>query len=66
MERGIETYADALYALGFHPHARPTQDDIKARFRMLAQIYHPDAMLGDTDRMSQLNDAIAFLRQRVA
>lgn len=66
VERGIETYADALYVLGFHPHARPTQDDIKARFRMLAQIYHPDAMLGDTDRMSQLNDAIAFLRQRVA
>jgi hypothetical protein len=66
IERGVETYADALYVLGFHPHARPTQDDIKTRFRLLATIYHPDAMLGDTDRMSQLNDAIGFLRRRVA
>ncbi|MDA0656424.1 MAG: J domain-containing protein [Proteobacteria bacterium] len=64
--RGVETYADALYVLGFHPHGRPTQDDIKTRFRLLATIYHPDAMLGDTDRMSQLNDAIGFLRRRVA
>jgi hypothetical protein len=66
IERGVETYADALYVLGFHPHARPSQDDIKARFRVLATIYHPDAMFGDTDRMSQLNDAIAFLRRRAA
>ncbi|MFL2687112.1 MAG: J domain-containing protein [Alphaproteobacteria bacterium] len=66
IERGVETNADALYVLGFHPHARPSQDDIKARFRVLATIYHPDAMLGDTDRMSQLNDAIAFLRRRMA
>ena len=66
IERGIETNADALYVLGFHPHARPSQDDIKARFRILATIYHPDGMFGDTVRMSQLNDAIAFLRRRMA
>ena len=66
IERGIETKADALYVLGFHPHSRPTRADIKARFRMLAQIYHPDAIFGDTRRMSQLNAAISFLRNRIS
>jgi hypothetical protein len=66
IERGIETYADALYVLGFHPHTMPTEDDIKTRFRLLATIYHPDAPLGDTGRMSQLNEAVSFLRRRVA
>ena len=66
IERGVETNADALYVLGFHPHSRPTRADIKARFRMLAQIYHPDAIFGDTYRMGQLNAAISFLRKRIS
>ncbi len=66
IERGIETKADALYVLGFHPHSRPTRADVKNRFRMLAQIYHPDAIFGDTHRMSQLNAAISFLRKRIS
>ena len=66
IKRGVETKADALYVLGFHPHSRPTRADIKDRFRMLAQIYHPDAIFGDTYRMSQLNAAISFLRKRIS
>ena len=66
IKRGVETRADALHVLGFHPHSRPTRADIKVRFRMLAQIYHPDAIFGDTYRMSQLNAAISFLRKRIA
>lgn len=65
IERGIETNADALYVLGFHPHSRPSNADVKNRFRTLAQIYHPDAIFGDTNRMSQLNAAIAFLNKRI-
>jgi len=30
---------------------------VKARFRMLSQIYHPDKETGDTLRMTQLIDA---------
>jgi hypothetical protein len=32
---------------------------------MLAAIHHPDSAYGDHRRMSQLNEAIGFLRQSV-
>jgi len=60
---GVETRADALYVLGYHPAARPTRDEIRRRFRVLATVHHPDGRHGSHRRMAQLNDAMALLRR---
>lgn len=62
---GVETREQALYVLGFAPNARPHPDDIRARFRVLATIHHPDNAQGDHRRMTQLNEAFALLRAGV-
>ncbi len=59
----IRSRSEALYVLGFPPGALPDQKEMRARFRALATIYHPDNATGDTLRMAQLNAAIAFLTQ---
>ena len=58
---GITTREQALSVLGFPPGARPDPATLKARFRALAQVLHPDGPFGDHLRMSQLNAAIRFL-----
>ncbi len=63
LKEGVRTRADALYVLGFPPDSRPDAKTIKARFRMLATIHHPDGVYGDHVRMSQLNAAMARLRK---
>ena len=67
---GVNTVIDARYVLGLPPGMRLTRRIVKARFRMLSQIYHPDKETGDTVRMAQLIDASrlmeAHLRQREA
>ena len=52
----------ALFVLVFAPGSRPDPARIKARFRQLATIHHPDSGLGDTDRMTELNQAMSFTR----
>jgi len=59
---GIRTRNDALHILGFAPGSHPDQKTLKARFRTLATIHHPDGALGNHDRMSQLNEAMDQLR----
>lgn len=59
---GIAGRAEALHVLGFPPSARPDRRAIRARFRMLATIHHPDSNHGSHHRMSQLNQAMEVLR----
>lgn len=66
LPQGVRNSDDALFVLGFPPGTKPTQTEIKARFRMLATIHHPDAPFGDTRRMSQLNQAMSWLRAGAA
>ncbi len=62
LDNGIRTRADALYVMGFPPNARPDQKAIRARFRMLATIHHPDSGIGHHERMTQLNEALSTLK----
>jgi len=59
---GIRSREDALHVLGFPPAARPSSGSLKARFRLLATIHHPDSDFGNHSRMSQLNEAMAYLQ----
>jgi len=59
---GIRTRTEALHVLGFPPNAQPDSRTLKAKFRLLATIHHPDNDLGSHQRMSQLNQAMEILR----
>ncbi|SDH04946.1 J domain-containing protein [Roseospirillum parvum] len=59
---GILCRADALHVMGFPPGAIPDERTMRARFRMLATIHHPDGPYGSHRRMSQLNQAMQVLR----
>jgi len=59
---GIRSRGEALHVLGFAPNARPDGRTIKAKFRLLATIHHPDNDLGSHQRMSQLNQAMEILK----
>jgi hypothetical protein len=59
---GIRSRSDALHVMGFTPNAKPDSRTIRAKFRLLATIHHPDSDHGDHQRMSQLNQAMALLR----
>ncbi len=59
---GVATRAEALHVLGFAPGVRPDRRTVRARFRMLATIHHPDSPFGSHVRMSQLNQAMEILR----
>lgn len=58
---GLTSRRDALYVLGFAPSEHPAPDNIRARFRQLAAIHHPDSPYGSHQRMSQLNAAVEML-----
>lgn len=60
---GIQSRDDALHVLGFPPGALPPLGVMRARFRTLASIHHPDGKLGSHQRMSQLNAAMEYLRR---
>lgn len=66
LQGGVNTCRDALFVLGFSQDDTPDVRVIKARFRMLATIHHPDSGFGDHRRMSQLNAAINCLRNGVS
>ena len=50
-------FADALRVFGFEPNARPTNEEIKARYRKLAILLHPDKPGGDEKKFIELNNA---------
>lgn len=63
LPNGVKSRGDALHVLGFPYNAYPNHIDIKARYRMLASIHHPDSGFGDHRRMSQLNEAMNCLQR---
>lgn len=63
---GVKSRADALYVLGFPPNRLPDARMLRARFRVLATIHHPDSLYGDHRRMSQLNSAMDLLKRGAA
>jgi hypothetical protein len=60
---GVRSRADALHVLGFPPGSLPDTAQIRARFRALATVHHPDGNFGSHPRMSQLNAAMELLRR---
>jgi len=62
LQHGIQDRSDALHILGFPPKTYPDRSELRARFRMLATIHHPDGKYGSHERMSQLNQAMEILR----
>ena len=58
---GVRSRMEALHVLGFAPSERPRRDAVRARFRVLATVHHPDGHLGSHQRMSQLNAAMEIL-----
>ena len=58
---GVRSRMGALHVLGFAPSSRPNRSEIRARFRALAAVHHPDGNYGDHQRMSQLNAAMEIL-----
>ncbi len=62
LRNGVQDRSDALHILGFPPKAYPDRSELRARFRMLATIHHPDGKYGSHERMSQLNQAMEILR----
>ena len=59
----VVTRADALHVLGFPHFATPDAETVRARFRALAKVLHPDAPFGDNRAMGRLNDAFRILRR---
>jgi hypothetical protein len=62
LAEGVRSRAEALHVLGFPPNSKPDNRTLKAKFRLLATIHHPDNDLGSHNRMSQLNQAMEILR----
>ncbi len=64
LSEGVRTRDEALHVLGFAPGSQPEVRAVRARFRVLATIHHPDSAFGSHERMSQLNAAMDVLRAR--
>jgi hypothetical protein len=62
----VRSREEALHVLGYSPLSRPDAAALRARFRMLATVHHPDGALGNTQRMAQLNAAMAMLTGKAA
>jgi hypothetical protein len=60
---GVRSREEALHVLGFPPGTAPDSKMVRAKFRMLATIHHPDSPHGSHQRMSQLNAAMELLRR---
>ncbi len=60
---GVRSRDEALHVLGFAPGVRPDARMIRAKFRMLATVHHPDSPHGNHERMAQINAAMDFLRR---
>lgn len=62
LPEGPRTRAEALHVLGFPPGKEPPMRVVRAKFKLLAAIHHPDSGYGDNRRMGQLNQAMSLLR----
>lgn len=60
---GVTTRQEALHILGFSPGQNPPADTIRAHFRMMATIHHPDSGFGSHQRMTQINEAMDLLKR---
>lgn len=60
---GVTTRQEALHVLGFSPGTNPETGIIKAHFRLMATIHHPDSDYGSHKRMSQINEAMDLLKR---
>ena len=65
LPNGVRNQKEARYVLGLPPDGRLDRRHVKARFRQLSQVFHPDKTTGDTDRMGQILDASRFLENRL-
>ncbi len=63
LPEGVRNREEALHVLGFPPAGWPDQKMIRAKFRMLATIHHPDSPHGSHERMAQINAAMEILRR---
>ena len=61
LPEGLSNKIDALHVMGFFPSERPNKAIVQSKFRLLAQIHHPDSNYGDHNRMVQLNAALHLL-----
>jgi len=61
LQGGVSTPDEALHILGFAPRENPDKAAVRARFRTLATIHHPDSHYGSHQRMSQINAAVQLL-----
>lgn len=66
LDHGVMSRDDALHVLGFAPGSRPNLRSVRAQYRLLASIHHPDSHFGDHARMTQINAAMELLRQAAA
>ena len=66
LDRGVTTFNEALHVMGFAPSARPDMGTIRAKYRVLAAIHHPDSNYGSHQRMTQLNAAMDLLRKHIS
>ena len=62
LANGVRSRDEALHVLGFPPGMMPDRRTLRAKFRMLATIHHPDSNYGSHHRMSQLNAAMEMLK----
>lgn len=60
---GVRNRDEALHVLGFPPGSWPGPKLIRAKFRMLATIHHPDSPHGNHQRMAQMNAAMEILKR---
>jgi len=61
LPEGLSNRTDALHVMGFFPSEKPDKAIVHSKFRLLAQIHHPDSKYGNHNRMSQLNAAMDLL-----
>jgi hypothetical protein len=66
LDRGVTTFNEALHVMGFAPNARPDMRAVRAKYRVLAAIHHPDSNYGSHQRMTQLNAAMDLLRKHIS
>jgi len=59
---GINSRIEALHIMGFPPGSNPAPAALRARFRTLASVLHPDSGYGSHAHMSQLNASMDLLR----
>ena len=63
LEANCRTLEDACYILGIRAGRKPTEKLVRQRFRDLASVFHPDAIKGDNERMSQINQAMQLFKE---